>query len=130
MSEIEILCEFLNGLISFFDELIDQFPTEGDLVIFRIFLKDQIPIEDVIKLFTNTINKDNYKLKKMIKERNETFFLEENIFENLSKTKSLHFKKLWRSGKLDDDDKKIILKWIDSFVYLSDKYIKIKTDKV
>ena len=37
MSEIEILCEFLNGLISFFDELIDQFPTEGDLVIFRIF---------------------------------------------------------------------------------------------
>ena len=106
MSEIEILCEFLNGLISFFDELIDQFPTEGDLVIFRIFLKDQIPVEDVIKLFTNTINKDNYKLKKMIKDRNETFFLEENIFENLSKSKTLHFKKLWRSGKLDDDDKK------------------------
>ena len=66
----------------------------------------------------------------MIKDRNETFFLEENIFENLSKSKTLHFKKLWRSGKLDDDDKKIIWKWIDSFVYLSDKYIKIKTDKV
>ena len=52
------------------------------------------------------------------------------ISNNLYLDKTLHFKKLWRSGKLDDDDKKIIWKWIDSFVYLSDKYIKIKTDKV
>ena len=126
MSEIQVLSEFKNGLISFFDELIDQFPYEGDLLIIRIFLKDQIPIEDVINIFNNAVNKENGKLKEMIKKRNEIFFLENNIFDSFSKNKVMHFKKLWRSGVLDDEDKKVIWKWIDSFVYLGDKYIKIK----
>ena len=128
MSEIQILTEFKNGLITFFDELIEQFPCEGDLVMIRIFLKDQINITDVINIFTNVINKDDQKLKKMIKERNENFFLENNIFESFSKNKVLHFKKLWRSGALDADDKKVVWKWIDSFVFLSDKYNKLKTN--
>ena len=126
MSETLILQEFKNNLITFFDELIDQFPTEADLVIIRIFLKDQIPIEEVINIFINTINKDGQRFKKMIKDRNEIFFLESNIFDSISKTKVVHFKKLWRSNSLDDDDKKIIWKWIDSFVYLGEKYIKCK----
>lgn len=127
MSELQVLIEFKNGLISFFDELIDQFPYEGDLIMIRIFLKDQIPIEDVINIFNNAINKENGKLKEMIKKRNENFFLENNIFDAFSKNKVMHFKKLWRSGSLDEDDKKVIWKWIDSFVYLGDKYIKIKS---
>ena len=126
MSETLILQEFKNNLITFFDELIDQFPTEADLVIIRIFLKDQIPIDEVINIFINTINKDGQRFKKMIKDRNENFFLESNIFDSISKTKVVHFKKLWRSNSLDDDDKKIIWKWIDSFVYLGEKYIKSK----
>ena len=126
MSETLILQEFKNNLITFFDELIDQFPTEADLVIIRIFLKDQIAIAKVINIFNNTINKDGQKFKKMIKDRNENFFLESNIFDSISKTKIVHFKKLWRSNSLDDDDKQIIWKWIDSFVYLGEKYIKCK----
>lgn len=127
MSEVLILQEFKNNLISFFDELIDLFPTEPDLVIIRIFLKDQIPIEEVIIIFINTINMDNQKFKKMIKDRNELFFLESNIFDSISKTKVVHFKKLWRSEQLDDDNKDVIWKWVDSFVYLGEKYIKTKS---
>jgi hypothetical protein len=127
MSEVLILQEFKNNLISFFDELIDLFPSEPDLVIVRIFLKDQIPIDEVINIFNNTINKDNHKFRKMIKDRNEIFFLESNIFDSISKSKVVHFKKLWRSEQLDDDNKQIIWKWVDSFVYLADKYIKAKT---
>jgi hypothetical protein len=56
MSEIQVLNEFKNGLISFFDELIDQFPNEGDLIMIRIFLKDQIIIEDVMNIFNTFIN--------------------------------------------------------------------------
>jgi hypothetical protein len=48
MSEVLILQEFKNNLISFFDELIDLFPTEPDLVIIRIFLKDQIALNSKI----------------------------------------------------------------------------------
>jgi hypothetical protein len=127
MSEVLILQEFKNNLISFFDELIDLFPTEPDLVIIRIFLKDQIPIEEVINIFNNTINMDNQKFRKMIKDRNELFFLESNIFDSISKTKVVHFKKLWRSDQLDDDNKDVIWKWIDSFVYLGEKYAKVKS---
>lgn len=125
-SIIEILSEFKNSLVSFFDELIDQFPEEGDLIMVRIFLKDQMPIETVMTVFINNLYKDDQKLKKMVKERNESFFLENNVFDTLGKDKILHFKKLWRSGRLDIDDKKVVWKWIDSFIFLGDKYLKCK----
>ena len=128
MSEFDILSQFKTNLISFFDELIDQFPEEGDLVIVRIFLKDQIPIEDVMKMLVVNLNKDDAMLKKMIKERNENFFLENNIFDTNQKNKEkvLHFKKIWRSDRLDDDDRQTIWRWIDTFVYLANKYSKLK----
>ena len=129
-SNIEILKEFKNSLIAFFDELIDQFPEEGDLIIVRIFLKDQMPIETVMNIFINNLNKDEQKLRKMVKDRNEIFFLENNVFDTVNKNKVLHFKKLWRSGRLDDDDKKVVWKWIDSFIFLSDKYIKEKSNGI
>jgi len=129
-SNIEILKEFKNSLIAFFDELIDQFPEEGDLIIVRIFLKDQMPIENVMNIFINNLNKDEQKLRKMVKDRNEIFFLENNVFDTVNKNKVLHFKKLWRSGRLDDDDKKVVWKWIDSFIFLSDKYIKEKSNGI
>lgn len=126
MSEIHILTEFKNGLINFMDELIDQFPREGDLVMIRIFLNDQIPIDEVMQIFVANVNKDSGKIRKMIRDRNETFFLEEDIFK-FSQTKVMHFKKLWRSGSLDDEDKKVVWKWIDSFLYLADRYVRAKS---
>ena len=125
MSETQVLSEFKNNLISFFDELIGQYPTEGDLIRIRIYIKDQKPIEDIIDVFTHYINKNDQEIKKMVKARNETFFLQNNMFDFLGKVKILHFKKLWRS-EVDDEDKKIMWSWMDSFIYLSDKYIKLK----
>ena len=48
MSDIQILIQFKKSIISFIDELIEAFPTEPDLIILRIFIKDQISIENVI----------------------------------------------------------------------------------
>ena len=126
MSEVQVLIEFKNSLISFFDELIEQFPEEGDLVMIRIFLKDQIPIEDVINIFNHNINKNEQKLKKMTKDRDEASFLDNNIFDTVNQGKISHFKKLWRSGRLDKEDKEVIWRWVDSFIYLGDKYNKLK----
>lgn len=125
MSETQILIEFKNNLISFFDELIEQFPMEGDLIMVRVFLKDQIPIKDAMDEFILKITYNNNELKKMIKERNEGFFLDNNIFDNLGKDKINHFARLWKSGALDQTDKNIIWKWVDSFVFYADKYIKV-----
>jgi hypothetical protein len=127
MSEIEN--QFKNALISFLDELISQFPQEGDLVIFRIFLKDRIPITNILNFFVHKI----VPLKQMIVDRNEDFFMNHcNLFDAINsdkKDKLNHFKKLWRSGSLDDDDKRVVWEWFDSFVFLSEKYQKslIKT---
>lgn len=124
-TETEILLEFKIQLINFFDELIAQFPHEGDLVVLRLFLSNQIPIKETLDTFNHRLNKDDKKLKQMIKERNETFFLENNIFGPVKKDKVNHFRKLWRSGNLDMDDKKVIWQWIDTFVYLAAKYTKV-----
>jgi hypothetical protein len=127
MSQIEILKEFKDNLINFFDELIEQFPNEGDLVMIRIFLNDRIEIQYVLQVFIHKINSDDQSLRKMVKERNETFFLEHNIFDSFGKNKINHFKKIWRSGVLDDEDKLIIWRWVDSFIHSGDKYIKFTT---
>jgi len=119
--EVSILKQFKEHLISFFDELISQFPEEPDLIILRIFFNDQVPIKTVIENFIYKL----ITLRDIISKRDETFFLEQNgIFDSLNKDKVNHFKKLWRSGRLDNDDKLIMWKWIDSFVILADKYQK------
>jgi|688.fasta_scaffold03093_23 hypothetical protein len=127
MSTEDILLEFKNQLINFFDELINQFPSEGDLVVIRLFLSNQIPIKDVMNNFNYQLNKENKVFKMMIKNRDEQFFLDNNLFDfnsSSSRDKIGHFKRLWRSGVLDDEDKKVMWKWVDSFVYLTDKYTK------
>ena len=126
MSETQILIQFKNSLVSFIDELIEAFPQEPDLIILRIFLKDQVPVQDVMNKFIHTINKDDQQIKKDIEQRNETVFLKNDIFEAISKSKSINFSKLWRSNTLDDEERKIIWKWIDSFILLSERYAKSK----
>jgi|TARA_B100001059_G_scaffold217659_1_gene237124 predicted KAP-like P-loop ATPase len=118
---MEVLREFKSQLIIFFDELIENFPEEGDLVIARLFIANQVPIVDLMNDFNHHINKDNKRIRKMIKDRREDFFLHNTLF-NSHKTNLNHFKKLWRSGILDKDDKEIIWKWVDTFIFLGDKY--------
>lgn len=128
MSEILILKEYKKNLIFFIDELIDQFPLEGDLIILRIYLNDQVNIKDVMETFTQYLNKDDQVIKNNIKHRNDTFFFNNtNLFDTFDKTKMMHLKKVWRSPQLNKEDKETIWKWIDSFVFLSDKYAKNKT---
>ena len=126
MSELEELNEFKKQLLIFFDELISQFPLEGDLVILRLFIDNQIPIKDLMDNFIYEINKDNENLLTMVKERNENFFLNNNIFPKINKEKFNHFRKLWLSDLLDKEDKIVIWQWIDSFVFLSNRYVKTK----
>ena len=39
-TQTEILCTFKKCLVQFLDELINQFPEEADLIVFRIFIKE------------------------------------------------------------------------------------------
>ena len=120
---MEVLREFKKQMILFFDELIDQFPAEGDLVVARLFIANQVPIVDLMNDFNLRINRDDQRLRKMIVDRRDDFFLENTLFQSHSSNLN-HFKKLWRSGCLDADDKIIIWQWVDTFIFLGDKYTK------
>ena len=119
MSEEQILIQFKKQLISFFDELISQFPNEPSFVMLRILFNDQLPIKDIMNQFTHKL----ISTRENIKNKDETFFLNQNnsLFD---KETSLTMKRLWRS-ELDKDDKLVIWAWIDSLVFLSDKYVKV-----
>ena len=127
MSEVEILIQFKTSLLTFFQELIDQFPQEGDLVIIHIFLANQFPIQDAMEIFALKLNKNDQELKKMIKVRDENFFLNHNLFDSFGEGKVSHFKRLWTSGVLDEENKDVVWSWVDTFVILSNKYLSLKT---
>ena len=122
MSQLTLLIQLKEQLIFFFDELIEQFPQEPDLVIIRIFLKDKIPIVDVME----TIVKQLVPLKPMVEIKDDNFFLQHNIlFETLDEKKVNHFKKLWQSGSLDSENRATIWKWFESFIFLAERYQKV-----
>lgn len=128
MSEtINVLREFKTQLIAFFDELIEQFPREGDLVVLRLFIANQMIIEDAISQFSHKINGKDGQIRKMVEARDEKFFITENVFSVLGETDTNFFVELWLSKKLDKDDKEIIWQWVDALIFLTDKYLKTKT---
>lgn len=123
MAEIDMLVEFKTQIVTFFDELIEQVPEEGDLVVARILLKDQLPIIDVMNHFIQEI----LPLKDLVVSRNEEFFLKNNIlFDEFDKNRVNHFKKIWRSERLDQSDKDAIWDWFRIFIKIAEKYQKLK----
>jgi|TARA_Y100000816_G_C26019324_1_gene533213 hypothetical protein len=118
---LRLLEEFRNQLVNFLDELIDQFPMESDFVLIRMFIKDQVPVTDILGRFI----RDLLPLKDIVHKRNEQFFLENTILYtggNIKTDKVDHFKKLWQSDTLDECDRKIIWDWMDLFMRIAGSY--------
>lgn len=117
MSSTTVLNDFKRNIIMFFDELIEMFPNVGEFVMIRILLKDQLPITEVMNHFISNILPE----KNTIKTRDDSIILERDIF--FPKSRSMEFKGLrsvWSS--LDKEDKDTIWRWLDSFVFLCEKY--------
>ena len=120
--------QFRDHLIQFLDELIEQFPLEGEFVLIRIFLRDQIPMTDVIGRFM----RDLLPLKSMVEKRNERFFLDNTVLYmgSASQTSGYlaervdYFKKLWVSDQLTSEDRLVMWKWMDLFMSIADIYHK------
>jgi hypothetical protein len=125
MSSIKLLTMFKSQILSFCDELIEQFPEEADFVVLKLFVDGRIPIKTAIDGFIKSINRDNKKLRVMIKARNDKFFIEENPFSFISSDKVSRFSKIWSSSSMDDEDRNVIWRWIDTFVTIADKYTAI-----
>ncbi len=110
---------FREQFVTFLEELYEQFPEEADLVIVKIFIKDQIPLitimDYIVKWLIPCVDK--------IKKKDEDFFLNnDDMFSKLPNAKVLHIKTLWQSGKLTNEDKDIIWDWFNVFSNICTKY--------
>lgn len=121
MSQLKILELFKNNYIQFFDELIDLFPQERDIIIIRLIMNDQISVIDVMSIFIEYL----LPHKDMVKNRDDRFFIEkfgdfeDQIFNNHANL----FKRLWNSPILDSENKKVFWQYFDVLIKLSEKYI-------
>lgn len=124
-TEIDLLLQLKNQLVSFFDELIESFPNETDFIVFRIFIKDRIPITDIMKYICTFL----CPLKKQVEEKDEKFFIEHDLlfdqFDEGRIKKVNHFKNLWLSPNVNDEDRITLWNWFQSFICIGNKYIEI-----
>lgn len=115
-----IASRFKTTLIDFIDELIEQFPSEPELVIIRVLLQDQMPIETILDKFSEKV----LPQKPMIESRDVGFFDEDNnAFKHFhSERGGKLMARLWNSSELDDDNKQIIWQWFDTLLRLVEMY--------
>lgn len=116
--QINIMNAFKENMTDFFDELIEQYPSEEDLLIMRFFLSEQIPMETLLTQFIRHV----LPLRQAISKRDESFFLEnENIFGTSPKDKVIRFKNLYLG--MNKEDRVVLFQWFDSFIAIADQYI-------
>ena len=118
--ETKILTIFKTQLVKFVEDLCQQFPQEGDFVALKFFIEQQIPIKDLMYGWVKQLNRKEKKVKKMIEERNDVFFMEENPFRFMTEKRLEKFTKLWKDQ--DETSRKIIWEWMDLFLKLSDRF--------
>jgi len=108
-------------LIQFLKELSSQLPREADIILAIIIIENQIPESDIMNYFIEKI----IPLKDEILNKNEKFFLENNIlFESIENSKVNKFKSIWQSEDITNENREIIWEWFKIFVMITDKYMK------
>jgi hypothetical protein len=74
----------------------------------------------------NGFIKDVLPHKQEVVDRNDQFFLSDNfqILNTIGRKKN-HLANIWKSGALDTEDRLVIWKWFDLFIYLAEQYQKV-----
>ena len=121
--KLRILQKFKDSLIEFLDELIEQFPTQTELVVIRVMVKDQIPTTQVIdELIVHVL-----PFKDKIRGKDLSFLEDEKERENHKHSKIIKMiEELWNSDTLDEDDNEQLFNWVLHFLKLTEKYDELK----
>ena len=119
-STIQLLQILKKELLTFFDELIAILPEEKDFLVMRFFIKDQVPIVDVMEYIVEQL----VPLEHYVLSKDDRFFLEHQVlFEGLKEQKSKvnYFKNMWENHNIEDN-KETFWKWFRHFINLGKKY--------
>lgn len=117
---LKVIEVFKNNLVNFIEILIEQFPTETDLIIIRTFFIEMCSPIDIINYFSNKLLASN--VKPMIVNHNENFFIEnDTVFSDIkNKQKVFHFKNVWLGAT--ENQKKSIWQWFNKLVRIAEIY--------
>jgi hypothetical protein len=120
---VQLLQVLKTQLLLFFDELISIMPSEKDFIVIRFFIKDQVPIADVMQYIIEKL----VPLEDFILKRDDRFFLEHQVlFEDLRDhdSKVNYFKNMWENST-DEDNKEAIWNWFKYFIDLGKRYQRL-----
>jgi hypothetical protein len=123
MSSVQLLQLLKSQLLVFFDELISIMPQEKDFLVIRFFIKDQVPISEVMDYIVAEL----VPLEEFVQKRDDRFFLEHQVlFESLKDhdSKVNYFKNLWQTA--DDENKDAIWNWFKCFIDLAKRYSQLR----
>jgi len=119
LTKLELLKIFRTKLIDFLDALREKLPKENDIVILRVYLAEQVPIETILQIFAKRI----LPYEEMVNTRDERFILDQNdLFEGLKGDKVHYFKTLWNSPTFTQEDKNMLWEWFKVFLKLAKMY--------
>jgi len=123
-AEAQLLATFKGQLIEFFNELIEKFPMEGDLIKIRVFLDVALEPIALMNIFVQHL----LPLKETVKNRDSSFFLgNRDLFCRFQQDSVLRFKKLWMSSNLDEEDRATIWRWFDAFMFMADRFVDMSS---
>jgi len=120
---VQLLRVLKTQLLLFFDELISIMPNEKDFIVIRFFIKDQVPIADVMQYIIEKL----VPLEDFVARKDDRFFLEHQVlFEDLRDhdSKVNYFKSLWEKST-DEDNKEAIWNWFKYFIDLGKRYQRL-----
>jgi hypothetical protein len=121
LGNIEILTIFKESMITFLDLLMEIFPDESEIIVSKIVIESHIPIELAITKFAEAA----LPCKQEIQERKDKFFLDDpDLFATADQSRVSIWKSLWKSNRLDADDRDKMWKWLDLFVGLAEMYVE------
>lgn len=113
---LSILSVFRSTLLDFFLQLVKRFPSEkSDIMAARYFLEN-IPVTLIIGTFHYFLSRDNYRLVDVIDRHDDEFFIKNNIFDKVSKSK--YFEGVWKAHKHDTIFVEKLWSWVDDLVRL------------
>lgn len=121
LSDVEILSIFKSNVVDCLDNLLEIF-TDGkdqqDLITFKVGF-ELFPITLTMKLFSDKI----LPLGTMIRKRNDEFFLDDtkNFKLKIGDTE-ISWKSMWKSRKLEQDDKTRLWEYMTLFLNLAEMY--------
>ena len=127
MNKDELVRLFKHKLLTFLDILIEQFPKERDFPLLKLGIKTRmVSVKDTLKEFTAGI----LPHKEMVLNKDEEFFLTKcgSLLSGTEVTTDEldHFKKIWTSDSLTEDDKENLWKWFKLFLDIDIKYYKFR----